>query len=359
MSLGALPSYQAAHYLLTQAERAVALLARVQPLNAQAERQRLLSAWQAGQRSTPGFCYPPAPDMHRLHDALETMMRRADQADVVSQLYVERAAELGLEARLVEAVGRSGFRRLAKERFVTDEASHTQADTLARAWVQPGPGEPHQAKRIESDDETQPSSLISLMRKEVDARQLAVRVSLSRELSALAATGDATIYVATGRALCERTARRVVAHEVFGHCIPRVNARSERLGLFVVGSALGNDEQEGYALSVEQGSQHMDQGRRFELGLRHLVAKAMFDGADFRSSVELSLGLGAALPDALSIATRVYRGGGLGREVAYLPAFCRVTTCKDQSLLRHLSRGRLSLHALCRLRAAGRLSERL
>jgi hypothetical protein len=48
------------------------------------------------------------------------------------------------------------------------------------------------------------------------------------------------------------------------------------------------------------------------------------DNADFVETARVLLQLGASLRDALRITARVYRGGGLGREIVYLPAFLRV-----------------------------------
>ena len=352
MLFGALSFRRAADQLFDQAERAVALLARVQPLNARRERERLQAAWQGERRLAPRFSYSAVPDMQGVRDALEKLMLRADSADPISQLYAERAAELTLESRIVEAVGRPEFRRLASRRFISNCGALQEADALSLRWAGQGPASPSSSESVCTDDDTQPNSLISLLRAELYARHLPVRVSPSQDLSALAATGEKVIFVATGRFLSEESARRVVVHEVLGHCVPRVNARRERLGLFVVGSAQGNDDQEGYALSIEERTGHLGHGRRFELALRHIIAKAMFEGADFQEAVELAQRFDAPSSEAISIATRVFRGGGLGREIAYLPALCRILEQKetDQGLVSQLSRGRMSLGALRLLR---------
>jgi hypothetical protein len=63
-------------------------------------------------------------------------------------------------------------------------------------------------------------------------------------------------------------------------------------------------------------------------------------------------GRGATLGDALALAARAHRGGGLAREVVYLPALCRVANAltADPSLETWLEHGRVSVEAAHELR---------
>src|SRR5690606_4276123 len=143
--------------------------------------------------------------------------------------------------------------------------------------------------------------------------------------------------------------RRVAVHELYGHVLPRQRASVQRLGLFHVGSAGGNDEQEGLALFYEANHHLLDGARKSELALRHLAALALFEGASFHETVTGLIARHGAQPDvAVSLGLRVYRGGGLGREVAYLPAYLRVVrrVGDDAGTLSWLSSGRLSLTAI-------------
>jgi hypothetical protein len=69
--------------------------------------------------------------------------------------------------------------------------------------------------------------------------------------------------------------------------------------------------------------------------------------ADFVDTARLLLDRGADLDDALRIAARVHRGGGLGREAVYLPALLRVEAAlaADAGLDRVLAAGRIAVDA--------------
>jgi hypothetical protein len=196
------------------------------------------------------------------------------------------------------------------------------------------------------------------MRAAVGVRRAPFAVHVVDGMQALAATGERAVYVARGRKLSERAARRVALHEVDGHVLPRVRAESAH-PIFTLGTARGTDDQEGLALLYEERAGLLDGARRVELALRHLAATAMQDGADFPSTVRLLSTRRADLSvaSAVRIATRAFRGSdgrasGLGRERVYLPALIRLRrhldeTPDDEALL---ASGQVAVAALSGLR---------
>jgi hypothetical protein len=269
----------------------------------------------------------------------------------VSQLYSGRAEELHLETRLVEAVGRRELRALATERFqIGGEREGQEALELASRWCQL-PVE-SASGWVTSDDREDPSSLVMSLSRVIGALRIPVRVEVSDELTALAATGDGFIVVARDRRLSLADVRRIVVHEVFGHALPRVVATRQGLGLHAVGSRAGNDEQEGYALFLERRNGVMNPGRQVELALRHHAALGVRQGADWVETTQQLLNHGADLESAAAIASRVHRACGLAREIVYLPALCRVTSAidADSEVEGWLASGRLSLDAVGVLR---------
>jgi hypothetical protein len=129
--------------------------------------------------------------------------------------------------------------------------------------------------------------------------------------------------------------------------LPRHRARDESLGLFAVGTCGASDDEEGRALLIEDREGLFDDGRRRELGVRHCMAAAVFGGADWVDAVRIGLEHGIAARHAVAMATRVHRGGGLARELVYLPALSRVRAAfeSDPSLEEWLSRGRIAVSA--------------
>src|SRR5690606_39016909 len=85
--------------------------------------------------------------------------------------------------------------------------------------------------------------------------------------------------------------------------------------------------------------------RRRELALRHRVAVAVRQGADFVEQMRWLLAEGERLTDAYRICERALRGGGLGRELCYLPALARVRAAfrERPELEGWMRRGRISL----------------
>jgi hypothetical protein len=269
-----------------------------------------------------------------------------------SDLYLERIEELILETQLVDAVGSPDIVELSRRRYrrpFEDEPGLS----LAREWTHLAPST--EQELVVSDDLADERSLVRRVQAWVGRERLPFRVEVSAELVSLAATGEGFIVVAAGRKLSPEDAERVAVHEVFGHARPRARARREQVGLFVAGSAGGNDTQEGYAVYCEHRAGVLHTARRQELALRHLACLSVWDGLAFSENVEKLTAQSAPLEMALRICLRAYRGGGLAREGAYLPAYSAVSRAiaEDATVAHWLAAGRLSLPAIGRLRAAG------
>lgn len=345
--------WRVADRVLREAERAITLLTRCRPRNASAALANAISAWKAGQPTEPPFEYRPAPDLASTRRHLAELMERLP-ADVLSGLYVARAMELDLECRMAEAVGTQELPRLAAQRYwIGDTRTTERATQLALGWAELQVEST--APLTLSGDTTLPDSLYNSLGRAIGEQKLPFVVRLSDELTASAATGDGVIWVAPDRLLSDNDVRRIVAHEVLGHALPRVRARQRQLGFFATGSARGDDEQEGYALLLEQELGLMDSRRQRELGLRHLAATRLRAGASWVDTVRSLVDHGAPLELAANVAARAHRGGGLGREIVYLPAWLRVGAALEHEpgLRDVLGSGRLSLEAARLLRSLG------
>ena len=120
------------------------------------------------------------------------------------------------------------------------------------------------------------------------------------------------------------------------------------LWTFAIGTARGTHDQEGRALWLERDAGFLDYGRRRELALRRLAARAVEARADFVATVRLLCARGAALALALRVAARVHRGGGLGREAVYVPALLRVedAMARDRGMDGVMRVGRVSVESV-------------
>jgi hypothetical protein len=336
------------------AERHIALLSRCRPVNWEQERSRLWTSWSVGREEVPAFRYAAVPDLVPVRAGL-ARIDRALPSGPFEDLYRSRLVELELEAQLVEAVGSPRFVSLARQRYRTEFDQHA-ADELCQRWLTTAGAElTDQGDQVLSDDPIDPRSLLCRMEAWVGRRRIPFRVQVSGELVSLAATGEDVIFVSRSRWMPSNDVERVVVHEVLGHAEPRVRARGESEPLFRTGSAGGNDAQEGFALFCEQKHGVLHPRRRAELALRHKAATHVWAGADFRETMRSLIATGAQLEVVLQVVLRAYRGGGLGREGAYLPAFCAVTRAieGDPSAADWFGAGRLALPAISALRRSG------
>jgi hypothetical protein len=351
----ALLAFREADTLFSAAENQIALLRRTRPANGPEALARWVEALRRGQRGGLHWTYAPRPDFAGLRVRLEQTARRLGEAGPLGLLYAERATELELEAQLAEHVGRPDFARLARRRY--DVGTTREWDTArqqALSWAT-APAAPHPGPRQRSDDRAASESLVSLLTAEIGRRRLPIRVQVVRDLASRAACGDGVIFVRAGDPLSVTEARRIAAHELLGHALPRLAARAHPLGLLRVGSARSSDDEEGRALHIEAESGDLDATRRRELGLRHLVALDVAAGA---SAEECVLGLGrfgCTLDDAAALYARAARGGGLCRELQYMPAWLRfrAVSIQEPEVADWLSRGRVSMAAARVLRAEG------
>lgn len=338
---------------LSRAERKIALIDRSRPKNLESEASRALAAWARGEPRNPAWAYAPPAELGEVREKLDIIGAALDVGDDLARLYAERARELGLEAELAESVGTTRFRELATRRYGHPlDASPSYARAKVWATLEPGL---RRAKRFRSDDATRSESLLSLMQQGVRELGLPFGVVVRNDLTSAAAISEDAILIQADLELSEREARRIAIHELHGHALPRVRARREPLGLMRVGSARGADEEEGRALLMERRHGLFSIERQVELGRRHLAAWAVAEGADWVETVRSLTLLGTELDAAMSLASRVHRGGGLARERVYLPALLHLEDVfdDDPELEGWLERGRVSVAAARTLASLG------
>lgn len=303
----------------------VALLSAVTPENFVQECARLAAGLRRGSFDRPKFVYPDRDSLDAEVAELDSLAQALARAGNAPLARV--AAELALEARLVDARETKQFHELAAKRFRVSPAE----DEAAERYASPLPDDIEPTHL--SDDKIDPRSLLSIVRAEVGRLFLPVRVITSARLASLAAVAGTTIVVAEGRRVTTREAERTARHEVHGHVVPALSralrAREASLSdqaLFdgedlAIGAQV--DAEEGRALCLESDAGFLDEGRRADLGLRHLAARWAHEGADLLEVVRGLDGFGLSVERSVLVAARACRAGGLGRERVYLPAYFR------------------------------------
>lgn len=293
----------------------IALVGRATPIGYADEVARLAAAARARSPVAPRFVYRAAGDVDDLAAALDPVVERLGGAPGFAGEIGARAAEARLEVELVRALGTSRLPTLAARRF----ASSAGDDARAARWARLSSSD-HDEPRLVSDDGADPRSLLATMRRAVGALRLPIRVVVRRDLAALAATGDGVVQIAAARLHTERQARRVTVHELEGHVLPRLRRQLDGAPMRPAGDG---DLEEGRALVAERRAGLLDRERRAELGRRHAAATRAHAGADLWQIVDDLRELGERPDDAVRMAARALRGGGLGRERVYVPAYLR------------------------------------
>ncbi len=295
----------------------VGLVGRATPLGYAAEVTRLILAARARSPVTPRFVYRPSDDLDPLARALDPVISSLGGARGFAGEIGARAAEARLETELARGIGAPGFAALAATRFT----STPDDDARAARWARLSSSDDDEPRFV-SDDGAEPRSLLATMRRAVGALRLPVRVVAWPDLAALAATGDGVVQIAEGRLHTERQAQRIVVHELEGHVLPRLRRAADGAPMRAAGAV---DLEEGRALVAERRAGLLDRTRRAELGRRHVAATRAHAGADLWQIVEGLEELGERPDGAVRMAARALRGGGLGRERVYAPAYRRAS----------------------------------
>jgi hypothetical protein len=326
--------------LLVQADREIALVARALPVPARVAAGRALrGAGAVAARAA-------SVDLSATRRLLVRMARTTAPFGELGRLHAERALELELEARIVEAFGTPSLHTLAAERFPPPRGASARAcesfaaDALSLPVVTP-------EHTHRSDDVSDPKSLLSVLSRRARELGVPLRIDVRKAQLATAATGDGIVAVRAGVMLSADAAERIAVHELLGHALPRLRARHAPFRIFRAGTRGAADHEEGRALLIETRSGLLDAGRRRELALRHRAALAVRDRAAPSETAALLVELGAERAFAEDITRRAHRGGGLGREIVYLPAYFEVrrALAEEPGLERWLERGRLDLGA--------------
>jgi hypothetical protein len=337
-----------AERLLLRAEREIRFLDRLVPENLASERERLLSEFLGGKASEPRFTYGAIAELERSIPFLNSLASTLIGAGPLGQLYAERARELEQEVLLLSALGHPKFWSLARARYATEVyATEAETEALCQEWLQAAPDLQPKSEEVRADDERDARSLISVLRARIGALRVPVRIELRAGLSSVAAAGDGFVVIRPDARLSPAEALRIAHHELDAHVLPRLAARTEALGIFRVGARRAGDEEEGRALLLEERAGLFPAERRRELALRHGAARLVHEGVRFAEVVRWLESRALPTPRALDVALRASRGGGLGREVVYIPAYLRLKAefAREPRLERYFERGRVSLAA--------------
>jgi uncharacterized protein (TIGR02421 family) len=342
--------------LLAKVQRASRILPALTAGGEAAERARLVRALERGETLR---LEQVSRRRVRILPALEALdhARELARDAPVAKLYAARIEELELELSLLASLGdASSVRPIAArlygkgdllvplgaaQRPVRDVAKRLLADVADEKEAEPLPAE---AERGES--------VAGLMREAARHARFEIEVKVDARLVSDAAAGERTVYLAQRR-FGRRRAARLAIHEVLGHLLAGANGRAQPLGLLALGTAGSFADQEGVAIHLEEEADLLDGHRVRTLAARVLATDSLHEGASLHETARmLYRDHGFAAGDAVVMALRAHRGGGVARDAVYLSGWLRVRHAIEQGLATsmELRNGKLALGDLPLLR---------
>ncbi len=126
------------------------------------------------------------------------------------------------------------------------------------------------------------------------------------------------MYVGSAAHIPCARADALLQHEVGTHMVTYYNGRHQPLRLLAIGLPGYDELQEGLAVLGEYLVGGLDAERLRVLAARVIAVHSMIEGAEFVDTWRLLRDHGFTQRSAFTIATRVYRGGGLAKDAMYL-----------------------------------------
>ncbi|MEM7137525.1 MAG: tyrosine/phenylalanine carboxypeptidase domain-containing protein [Myxococcota bacterium] len=319
------------------------------------ERQRLVHAVERGQHAKPQWRWKAVPIDSTAWRDLDRARLLAERS-VAPSLYLGRLEELETELLLLESLGQpKRVRPMAARLFGTGSETvfdDSKVRVLDAAHDLLAGTAPDDEPRVVPADCAEGPSLAALMLSHAREVGIHIAVRVDARLIANAAVGERTVFIAD-RLFGEREAKRLAAHEVYGHLVSGFNGRTQRLGVLAIGTARSHGDQEGVAIFLEELGGFLDGSRRRTLAGRLLATHAMHAGVAFGDTTRvLHSDHGFSPAESVTLCERAFRGGGVARDAVYLTSWLRVrrAVLEGHVSLAELQLGKVSLGSVADLR---------
>jgi uncharacterized protein (TIGR02421 family) len=270
-----------------------------------------------GCRRTPRFRYPDAGiDIAATRKRLLALPIREIEEPVIEALLAEKQRELDRQLELMDLRGTGGFMQVSIDLFgvaapeLCVTARHI-LDTVAAgtaqsvAWV----GTDHIVAAAEAQFE-------HYRRRCPD---FSAAVELSDDITAGLMVSKEKLIVCNGHRIPRDRLDALLHHEIGTHILTFHNGGHQPLRQLQSGLAHYDELQEGLGVLAEYLAGNLSAHRLRTLAARVLAVRMLTDGAGFADVFEtLRSEHGFRGRSAFIIATRVFRGGGLTKDVVYL-----------------------------------------
>ena len=309
-----------------------------------------------GRGGTPRFRYPePGIDIAGTRELLLDLPVREIEEPVFKALLSEKQRELDRQLELVDLRGTDGFLPVSIDLFGTATAELC-ADALHILDVVP-PGIPGSGQFVGA------SHIVDAAMKQFDhyrrkCPDFSADVRRSRNVSAGLMVSNSTLLISEDARVPRDRLDALLHHEIGTHILTWHNGAHQPLRQLQSGLAHYDELQEGLGVLAEYLAGNLSPARLRTLAARVIAVRHMADGASFVDTFnELKTRFAFTGRSAFIITTRVFRGGGLTKDVVYLRGLKRLLAyLREGHPFEQLLIGKFSLSqipAIRKLDAAG------
>lgn len=264
---------------------------------------------------TPEFAYRPLEDDP---DVISARLAEIDLDAVTDEqllpLFAAKQRELELQLRMLRCRGTQEFLGLSTQLYGTvGPALLGEAEALL-AVVAPAAAERPPALDAAAIAERAEAELDHYRAHHPD---LDVHVEVRADSSGvMVSNGD--LLIAPTAVVSEDRVDSLLQHEIGTHVVTYVNGSHQPLRLLGVGLADYEETQEGLAVFAEHLAGGLTPARLRQLAARVIAVHEMVEGADFGDVHAHLVDSGVSRRQAFTITMRVFRAGGLTKDMVYL-----------------------------------------
>lgn len=316
--------------------------------------QALWKEFRSGNfRNPPVFRYPdPGIDIPSSREHLLSLPVREIEDPVFKALLAEKQRELDRQLELVDLRGTDGFLQVSIDLFGTATAELC-ADALHILEVVPAV--PHTAARRVGAARVIEAALKQFDHYRSKCPDFSAEVRRSVNITAGLRVSNSTLFVSEHARIPLERLDALLHHEIGTHILTWHNGGHQPLQQLQSGLAHYDELQEGLGVLAEYLAGNLSPFRLRTLAARVVAVRLVTDGATFSEVFDvLRSQYGFSDRSAFIIATRVFRGGGLTKDVVYLRGLKRLLAyLREGHPFEQLLIGKFSLSQLPAIRKLG------
>jgi len=309
-------------------------------------------------RRVPDFEYPEPPlDLEVTRQQLLDLPVGEIETPVYEALLAEKRRELDRQLELLALRGTEGFLQVSTDLFgVADAELHAAAQRILEV--------------VECDEVTNGRIGVAHVAEAANAQLASYRKQCADFSAAVVRTDDiiAGLMVSDGDLLVSESIRiprerldALLHHEIGTHILTHYNGSKQALKVLGSGLAHYDELQEGLGVLSEYLAGNLSARRFRTLAARVVAVRMLTDGAEFRDVFRVMrdrCGFGPRM--AFTMTLRVFRGGGLTKDIVYLRGLRDLLAyLREGNPFEPLFVGKFSLSQLAAMRELGRTGQLL